>query len=176
MKKLLLIPEMLLPYAFALGIIISNLSDNDDQAALVFGIVITILSIAPLICNVIYAITTRNDDPHTLICSALLVKIVHIPAFVVIFAFGLISSLMIFMTLPLILMLIAFDYFVLLSSSFISIFALAKNLKNIKTVSVLALICQFLFCADVISLVITWIKSRNQKQAPPPQLPYEPIS
>ena len=173
MKKLLLIPEILLPYAFALGLLMSNLSDNDDQAELIFGIVITILFIAPPICNVIYVITTRNDDPYPLLCSALLVKLVHIPAFIIIFAFGLMASLMIFMTFPLILMLIAFDYFILLSSSFISVFALVKNLKNSKTVSVLALICQCIFCADVISLTVAWITARNHKQT---VLPNKPIT
>ena len=169
MKKLLLIPEMLLPYAFALGLLISNLFENEDLATLTFGTVIAILSVAPLICNVIYVITTRNADPHALLCSALLVKLVHIPAFVIIFAFGLMASLMIFMTFPLILMLIAFDYFILLSSSFVSVFALAKNVKNFKALSVLALICQFIFCADVISLMIMWIISKKRKQTPTPQ-------
>ena len=172
MKKLLLIPEMLLPYAFALGLLISNLFENEDQAALVFGIVIAIFSVAPLICNVIYVITTRKDDPHSLLFGALVVKLVHIPAFVIIFIFGLISSLMIFMTFALILMLIVFDYLLLLSSSFISVFALAKNAKSSKTLSVLALICQFIFCADVISLIIVWIVSKNQRQAEPALSPF----
>lgn len=162
MKKILLIPEMLLPYAFALGLPISNLFENEDQATLTFGTVIAILSVAPLICNVIYVITTRNADPHALLCSALLVKLVHIPAFVIIFAFGLMAALMIFMTLPLILMLIAFDYFILLSSSFVSVFALTKNVKNLKALSVIAIICQFFFCADVISLLLLCLVSKKQ--------------
>jgi hypothetical protein len=109
-------------------------------------------------------IASRKDDPGDLIRAALLIKLFHIPAYIVVFVFGVIAAIMIFMTLPLILMLILFDCIVLLFSSLISVFALAKNIKNNKLLSVVALICQFFFCADIISLFVLWIISKNQRK------------
>ena len=163
MKKLLLLPAMLFPYSFVLGGILSDGFANVDSDLEAY-ILIGLFFILPLVCNMAFIILSRKDDPYKLISSALIVKLVHIPSYVIIFVMGLISSLMIFMTLPLILMLILFDYIVLITSSFVSVFALAKNIKEKKTLSILALICQFFFCADVISLFVLWIISKNQKK------------
>ena len=163
MKKLLLIPAMLFPYSFVLGGIASDGYANIDSDLEAY-ILIGLFFILPLVCNIAFIVFSRKDDPYKLISSALIIKLVHIPSYVIIFVMGLISSLMIFMTLPLILMLILFDYIVLITSSFISVFALAKNIKEKKTLSILALICQFFFCADIISLFVLWIISKNQKK------------
>ena len=163
MKKLLLLPAMLFPYSFVLGGILSDGFANVDSDLEAY-ILIGLFFILPLVCNMAFIILSRKDDPYKLISSALIVKLVHIPSYVIIFVMGLISSLMIFMTLPLILMLILFDYIVLITSSFVSVFALAKNIKEKKTLSILALICQFFFCADIISLFVLWIISKNQKK------------
>ena len=163
MKKLLLIPAILFPYSFVLVGIVSNGYANIDSDLEAY-ILIGLLFILPLVCNIAFIVFSRKDDPYKLISSALIVKLVHIPSYVIIFVMGLISSLMIHMTLPLILMLILFDYIVLITSSFISVFALAKNIKEKKTLSILALICQFFFCADIISLFVLWIISKNQKK------------
>ncbi len=163
MKKLLLIPVIIFPYLPALGVLLGKLfPENTDST--VFGVFFALLALATPVCNIIFMILSRKDDPRGLIRAAFLVKLVHIPAYIVIFIFGAIAAIMIFMTLPLILMLILFDYIALLSSNFISVFALAKNVKNNKMLSVAALICQFFFYADVISLFVLWIASRNQKQ------------
>jgi hypothetical protein len=57
-----------------------------------------------------------------------------------------------------------FDYIVLLLSSSLSVFGLVKNMKNSEALSIVALICQFFFCADVISLLVVWILSKLQKK------------
>ena len=163
MKKLLLIPAMLFPYSFVLGGIASDWYANIDSD-LESYILIGLFFILPLVCNIAFIVFSRKDDPYKLISSALIIKLVHIPAYIIIFIMGLISSLMIFMTLPLILMLILFDYTVLATSSFVSVFALAKNIQKNKALSILALLCQFFFCADVISLFVLWIISRNQRK------------
>ena len=164
MKKLLLIPAMLFPYSFVLGFVFSEGYANSDSAIFALAAFVGLFFILPLVCNIAFIVFSRKDDPYKLISSALIVKLVHIPSYVIIFVMGLISSLMIFMTLPLILMLILFDYIVLITSSFISVFALAKNINEKKTLSILALICQFFFCADIISLFVLWIISKNQKK------------
>ena len=153
MKKLLLIPVIIFPYLLVLGVLLSNLFP-EDIAPIVFGIFIILFALATPICNIIFMILSRKDDPCDLIRTAFLVKLVHIPAYIIVFILGVVAAFMIFMTLPLILMLILFDCIVLFFSSSLSVFALAKNIKNNKILSVVALICQFFFCADVISLLV----------------------
>ena len=153
MKKLLLIPVIIFPYLLVLGVLLSDLFP-EDIAPIVFGIFIILFALATPICNIIFMILSRKDDPCDLIRAAFLVKLVHIPAYIIVFILGIVAAIMIFMTLPLILMLILFDCIVLFFSSSLSVFALAKNIKNNKLLSVVALICQFFFCADVISLLV----------------------
>lgn len=164
MKKLLLIPTMFFPYSFVLGILISEPSSHEAFAAYLFWGFIALFFLFPVICNVIFMIVSRKSDPRELIRAALLIKLVHIPSYVIIFILGVGASLMFFMTFPLILMLVLFDYIVLLLSSMISVFALAKNLKNDTLSSVVALICQFVFCADVISLFVLQLISKKETQ------------
>ena len=164
MKKLLLIPAMLFPYSFVLGFVFSEGYSNGDSAIFALGVFIGLFLVLPFACNIAFVILSRKDEPCKLIHSALIVKLVHIPSYVIIFVMGLISSLMFFMTFPLILLFVLFDYMVLLTSGFLSVFALAKNIKENKVLSVLALICQFFFCADVISLFVMWIISKNQRK------------
>lgn len=161
MKKLLLIPTMLFPYSFGLFSLIYVSSLDADFAEHILLGFFALSLISPLICNIIFLLLSRKDDAHSLIGAALLVKLVHIPSYIFIFLLGVGASIMIFMTFALILMLILFDYMVLASSGMISVFALAKNIKNNKIISVIALICQFFFCADVISLFVLWINSKN---------------
>lgn len=158
MKKLLLLPTMLFPYFFVLG---ESEDDLQLEKILVFGGLFLALS---LICNVIYMVLARNEEPCKLLGAALLVKLIHIPAYVMIFFYGAVASLMFFMALPLIIMYVVFDYIVLLLSSSLSVFGLVKNMKNSEALSVVVLICQFFFCADVISLLVVWILSKLQKK------------
>ena len=124
MKKLLLLPTMLFPYFFVLG---ESEDDLQLEKILVFGGLFLALS---LICNVIYMVLARNEDPRKLMGGALLVKLIHIPAYVMIFFYGAVASLMFFMALPLIIMYVVFDYIVLLLSSSLSVFGLVKNMKK----------------------------------------------
>ena len=159
MKKLLLLPTMLFPYFFVLGEFEDNLQLEE---ILIFGGLFLALS---LICNVLYMVLARNEDPRKLMGGALLVKLIHIPAYVMIFFYGAVASLMFFMALPLIIMYVIFDYIVLLLSSSLSVFGLVKNMKNNEAFSTVALFCQFVFCVDVISLLVVWIHSKLQRNA-----------
>ncbi len=153
MKKLLLLPVIIFPYSLVLGVLLGELF-SEDVAPIIFGIFTAFVVLLAPICNIIFMIVSRKDNPYSLLRAALLVKLVHIPAYVCIFLMGIVAALMFFMTFPLILMFILFDCIILLLSSSISVFALAKNIKNNKILSVVALICQFIFCADVISLFV----------------------
>ena len=82
MKKLLLLPTMLFPYFFVLG---EFEDDLQLEEILIFGGLFLALS---LICNVLYMVLARNEDPRKLMGGALLVKLIHIPAYVMSFFYG----------------------------------------------------------------------------------------
>ena len=162
MKKLLLLPVIIFPYSLCLSAAASEIF-SEYIAPDVFEALFILFALATPVCNVIFMVASRNDEPHELIRAALWVKLLHIPSYVAVFAFGVFASLMIFTTLPLILMLILFDCIILILSSSISVFALVKNAKKSKTLSVAALICQFFFCADVVSLIVLRLVSKKPK-------------
>ena len=165
MKKLLLLPVIIFPYLLVLGLLLSELFP-EDIAPIAFGCFVVLFALATPICNIIFMIVSQNDDSHDLIRAALLVKLVHVPSYVIVFICGVVASTMIFMTLPLIFMFILFDCIVLFLSSSISVFALAKDVKNNKILSIATLICQFFFCADIISLCVLRLVSKKQTQTP----------
>jgi len=127
--------------------------------------------VLPIICNVVFMILSRKSNPRNDITAVLIVKLVHIPAYVVIFIFGIFLGLMFFITLPLIILLILFDCFTLCLSSMLSIFVSAKNIKNNTASSIVTLVLQLFFCADVISFFILFCITRKNKPLPPPQFP-----
>ena len=161
MKKLLLLPVIIFPYILVLGVLLGELFP-EDIAPIVFGVFVILFALATPICNIIFMIVSKKDDPYKLIRMALFVKLVHIPSYVMVFLFGLVASLMIFMTFPLVLMCILFDVIVLLFSSSVSVFALVQNTKQVKALSIVALIFQFFFCADIISLFVLRLVSKKQ--------------
>ena len=110
MKKLLLIPTMLFPYTVCIclgyGFISRNFNDLPITVLAIASLVCLALS---LICTTIYLIITKNTDPKKLLKIALLIKLLHIPTYVLIFIFGAMMGIMFFMTLPIILLLILID-------------------------------------------------------------------
>lgn len=171
MKRLLLIPTVILPYSVSIAYFVSKPLPEDAAMVLFISILTACFAAAP-VCNVIYMILARKDDARVLICDALLVKLLHVPAYVIIFISGAIAALMIFFTLPLIFMLIAFDYVILLCSSMLSAFALIKHVRLAKLLSIVTLVCQLIFCADVISLlVLHLLHVRKKRKALPPNAP-----
>ena len=153
MKKLLLIPTILFPYTVCIclgyGFISRNFNDLPITVLAIASLVCLALS---LICNTIYLIITKNTDPKELLKIALLIKLLHIPTYVLIFIFGAMMGIMFFMTFPIILLLILVDLITLFLSGMISVFAVAKNRRELTTAAVIVLLCQFVFCADIISL------------------------
>ena len=150
---------MAFPYALVVGFVFSL--GFEDYALLVF---IGCFLLLPFVCNIAFCISAKNADPYELVQMALLIKLLHIPAYIIVFCFGAAASLMFIFTLPLILAAIIFDCITLFISSTISVFALIKNMKNDKKLSAVALVCQFFFCADVISLLVLDHIQKRQTQ------------
>jgi len=115
-----------------------------------------------------YIIFTKEKNAYELLKTAILIKIVHIPTYILIFILGFFMGLMFFMTFPIIILLVAVDLITLWISGMISVYSVAKALKQgglcPKPLLIIAMVCQFFFCADIISLfVINFIAKKNNK-------------
>ncbi|MBQ3547603.1 MAG: hypothetical protein IJA44_03915 [Clostridia bacterium] len=169
MKKLLLIPTAIFPYTVCLclgyGFIAQNFSDTTIK---IFGILALVTLALSLVCNFIYIFSTRRTSAKELLKNALLIKAIHIPTYVLIFILGVLMGLMFFMTFPFILFLIVIDLVTLWMSGIISVYSIAKALKESglcsKPLLIIAMVCQFFFCADIISLFVIRIAINRKSE------------
>ena len=173
MKKLLLLPVALLPYASLLGVWLGKFFP-EVLAPYVFAVLMLLVWLAAPLCNIIFMLVSGKTAPHALIRAALIIKLIHIPAYIAVFIFALAASLMIVMTFPLIVMLALIDYLMLLLSGMISVYALARCIKTDGSPALATLVCQFFFCADVIGLLVFWLsarkRTRSDESSPAPEV------
>ena len=166
MKKTLLLPTMLFPYLIILLFVLFFGMGEAGYGAFqgkfldniaVVGIGLLAYIVLAAVLNIVYLMGTRKEDYADRLKAALLVKCVQIPAYVLIFLFGLLLGMMFFMTLPLILLLVITDYITLWLGNMVSIPALLKGMKEKSAKPgwlIAALIAQFFFCTDIISLFV----------------------
>lgn len=163
MKKLLLIPTAIFPYLFCTclgyGFITGKLSGSIFA---VFGISCLACCAVAIVCNIIFMVLSKNQDSKSLLKTVFILKLIHIPSYIIIFILGLMMGLMFFMTFPFIAFLVLIDCITLFLSGMISVFSLIKNITKNCVPSVIALICQFFFCADIISLFVIRIISKKE--------------
>ncbi len=162
---LLLIPTLIFPYAvialiaayFSSQSISKNLFEFIDDNMSAFGMALVVLFVLAIAFNIVYIIASRETATASVLEKALILKCLQIPAYMLNFGFGLLLGMMFIMTFPLILFLVFIDMLTLSLSGFISIYALAKCIKaethKKKVVLVMAIICQFFFCLDMISVL-----------------------
>jgi len=170
MKKLLLIPTLIFPYmvCLCLGVVL-NFNNIPNTTVEIFGVVLLFLYLISFICNLVYILTTRAESYDVLLKNAIIIKLFHIPTYVAIFILGFFMGLMFIMTFPLNMVLVNIDLLTLWISGMISIYSIAKSLKTCefcsKPILIIAIICQFFFCLDIITLlvVITTIKKNKQR-------------
>ena len=168
MKKLLLIPTTIFPYTVCLclgyGFIAQNFSNTTIK---IFGILSLVTLVLSLVCNLIYIFSALRNPAEELLKIAFIIKAVHIPTYILIFVLGVLMGLMFFMTFPFILLLIIIDLLTLWLSGMISVYSLAKTLKEgglcSKALLIIAMVCQFFFCADIISLFVIRIVIKRNK-------------
>ena len=169
MKKLLLIPITIFPYTVCLclgyGFIRQGFSNTTFEILGIFALVTLVLS---LVCNLIYIFSTLKKPAAELLKTAFIIKAVHIPTYILIFILGVLMGLMFFMTFPFVLLLVLIDLLTLWISGMISVYSISKALKEgelcSKAILIISMICQFFFCADVISMfVIRSVMKKKEK-------------
>lgn len=159
MKKLLLLPTMLFPYMVCLCLGYGFIAHGwSDAIFIIFGVIALIVLALSFVCNIVYIVLTRKSPAEELLKTALLIKLIHIPTYILIFLVGIIMALTFWMTLPFILLFIVVDLLTLLMSGMISIYSLITALRCeglcSKKLLGIALACQFFYCADIISLLV----------------------
>ena len=164
MKKLLLIPTVIFPYLFCIFLLVGFGAGWGDVFVNICVIVFLVCILLSVVLNIVYMVISRKQDACDLLKTSLLIKVIHIPTYALIFVIGLLMGFMFFMPYPFIIFLVFVDYITLILSSMISVFALIKSIKNNRAVSILALICQLFFCADIISLFIANCVVKKQEK------------
>ena len=159
-KYLCLIPAAAFQYTFCTWLSYCFLSMHFTGSIIstALGYLCVFCFFAAIICNIIFMIAVRKEEPRRIVIAAFILKLIHIPTYILIFAIGCMMGIMWFMTFPFILFLIAVDILTMFISGMISVFSVARNAKGNAASSVLTIICQFVFCLDVISLSVFTLK------------------
>ncbi len=167
MKKLLLIPTAVFPYSFCACLAYGFGSGHfsGDLIITALGILCLLCFILAIICNIVFMILSRKQDSKELLKATLILKMIHIPSYILIFILGLLMGIMFFMTFPFIIFLVFIDCITLFLSGMIAVWALVKSIKQDAVISIVTLICQFFFCADIISLFVMYFIIRKRKKA-----------
>lgn len=163
MKKLLLLPTALFPYTVCL--MIASMFGGGDSVFKTLGIACLVCLGLAIVCNILFMAVSRRQDARSLLKTALILKAIHIPSYAMIFVLGLGLGISIIMTFPLALFLMLMDSVTLFLSGMVSVYALVRNAKNQKVLSVVGLIGQFFFCADVISLFVLNMNAKREDRA-----------
>jgi len=167
MKNLLLIPTILFPYTVCLGFT-GRFNESLSNTAIALHIAVSLITLlSALLCNLLFIFATKNTSTTQLLKTALIIKAIHIPAYLIIFVSGAIMGLLFFFTIPIIAFLVLIDFITLCLSGMISVYAHIKALKEKNTELsvplIISLICQAFFCADVISLLVVSITLKKSK-------------
>ncbi len=170
MKKLLLIPAFIFPYTVCLFLGWGFGSENNFSGIVftILGVLVLVTLLSSFVCNLIYIFSTKEKTAEELLKIAFLIKAVHIPTYVLVFILGVLLGLMFFMTMPAILLLVFIDLLTLWISGMISIYSLARALKEgkicPKPLLIITMVCQLFFCVDIITLfVVRIIAKKNRK-------------
>lgn len=168
MESLLLIPTLVFPYTVCLCVGYGfTMGDFSDTNITVLGILALVTLVLSFICNLVYIIITRGKSFDKILNAALIIKILHIPTYLLIFALGVLMGFMFFMTFPFIIFLVFIDLITLWLSGMISVCALVKGIRDKRISSkaplIIALVCQMFFCADIISAFVVKIIFRKVK-------------
>ena len=177
-RFLLLLPSLLIPYIAILTIAIIFFASDVPSAkaimenvfqgnALLLSAAAFILILAAAACTVIaFALSMAQKwDPLSLAKTVMIIKLLQIPAFVLIFVVSILFMLTIF-TIPFALVLFLVDYIALISTGLLNISAIVTGARNGDVSfrkNIWVAILQFVFCADVVASVIFYINLKKTK-------------
>ena len=179
-KKLpLLIPSLLLPYVALFSLVTVFFSNKNTffefimdsvfqgngllliAAVFVYGFIATLLSIVFFV----FALKGKYDA-YILSKTALTVKLIMIPSYIIIFILAILLSITLF-TIPFAIGLFLVDCATLFSSGIIAVTAAVnatrQGVLDSRTAKIISIL-QLFFCIDVVAAAILFIKLRKYKQ------------
>ena len=169
MKKMLAcIPVILFPYTIPVLTVLlirGFLTDPDYQNFSLFILLFTlVLWISAILCSLAVSIISRIKKFSGLEMAKLnmLVKIIQVPAYMLIFIFGMFSFITIF-TMGFSVVYLFLDMISIILTGFIGASAVCLNYRQgviNKAEVILYTILQFVFCLDVIIAVLVYMKSK----------------
>jgi len=159
------------PYIFLLiAILAIVLDDGLSNSALNITVISYLVMVAfiflPNIIFAIYLLVKKGESTRILFWDMVL-KLSHIPFFIVILTVGIILSLLLTFTISLLLLLVAVDYLLLLATSSYGIIGIvrARKEKQISLASAIVhIVLHLIFVTDVISALIVYLQSRAAKR------------
>ena len=170
MKNRKWIPIILMIWPYLTAGAIFTLLATENQSAGVSIVLLGLLTIVVYVVNIVNACTYKREDAGRQAFWNMLVKLVHIPFYLVMFVLGLMflaaSALpaLIFVSPFIVIMCVIIDYCLMVTSSMYGINALIRARTNglVSTkFGVFHTVLHFLFFLDMISAIIIFIKIRK---------------
>ncbi len=168
-KYIILLPCAVFPYSllFAVfciftGSFMNTLFSNNAYILLFY---IFLLFIISLICNISFLILSISQkwSSGKIAYINMIIRLIQIPAYILIFTMGIICMLTIF-TFGFSVLFIGFDCMSIFLTGLIGISASVRccfDGKITKSSSIIHSLFQFVFCADIISAVIIFLKAKS---------------
>jgi hypothetical protein len=131
-----------------------------NNNAFSFLFILIIVFVAALVCALAVFITgfTKKKNSLEVLRINMIIKLIHVPAYLLIFVFGLLCTLTIF-TIGINIVLIIFDGMTIILSGLIGIGGIIRGLRENKISikkAVLHGMLQFVYCADIISSIVIY--------------------
>ncbi|WP_310602190.1 hypothetical protein [Anaerosporobacter sp.] len=161
-KRLPLILVTLYPYL----IILSFLGLFEKSVSFIFPVLV-VLYFVVLICSIgtLYTAIVNKRDEQELLRMNMIMKVVQIPSYILIFICALICLSTIF-TFALSFFLLFLDCFTIFLTGLVGVAAIIRACEEGKLTRRSAVIhglLQFVFCIDVISAIIVYVKAKRHK-------------
>ena len=137
------------------GFLMESVFQNNAFVLLLF---LFVVYFAALISTVFFIVTKlyKRQSALEMTKVSMVIKLIHIPAYVVIFIMGSFSFVAIF-TIPFVLFFFIFDCMTIFLTGLIGASGIIQGVREEKVIKISAIIhgiLQFMFCVDVISAVI----------------------
>lgn len=169
-KYLFVLPIIILPYILLFFIICVEtgflIEDYFDNFVFIPMLILILIYVFTIIYSIILSITnyTKNKKSSDILKVNMIIKIIHIPAYIVVFILGLGFMMSFFFPVALIFMFL--DAVTIFCSGSIGLSGILngkKEEKFSKNETIIYGILQFVFCLDVLFSIITYRRSKQLK-------------
>lgn len=171
-RYFLLIPITLMPYVL-LFLVYSVFIDHYIIDALfgiyaLYGLLLVLLVsvLAAFVCTLIFTVLSikKENNSRRLAFANMLIKIIHMPAYIITFVLGILFFTTVF-TFAFSFLFVLFNLAAIFMTGLIGVAANSVEHRNGDTgklfVSINSIL-QFVYCADVVSAIMVFIRSRKQ--------------